>query len=261
MTRCRPLAVVIVAFLVLAEIGSKARAQADDSLNSYRFVPRLSTLHQTGGFAGFDVRYIVRGTYDFVQEDIEPWLSRVKFADVDAWASSIEPGPTPAYVLSLDETLNMSGLVGRQLPVAAPFDVFSFEGKTGDGSAVRLLAAKLGPWMTLRGETKAPADSADVPEYQLHGVARQLPSADLNVDGLVDKQDLATWGQDFAASLSYGAGLLAWQRQAGEAVPEMTNVDAMLGAILASPTIGAVPEPTAGAIAVAGLACFARRRR
>jgi hypothetical protein len=186
------------------------------------------------------------------------WGQHAKFDNVDAWASH----PILAYVLNLDDVLNLSGLEGHQLPVASPFDVFEFRGKAQDGSAVKLLAAQIGPWLRLRGETTPPVGSADMFTYRLRALAHRTPFADRNEDGTVDAADLAAWTQ---ATPRNGIDLLTWQRQLGESAPALEAIDASLDAALASlgsSAAGAVPEPCSASLAVAaGAALLAARRR
>jgi len=78
-------------------------------------------------------------------------------------------------------------------PVAAPFDVYQFDGTTQDGSSVKLIAAEIGPWLRLRGETTPPPGSADFFSYELRAVARRVPFADFTQDDAVDRADLEKW--------------------------------------------------------------------
>ena len=258
-----------------------ADGQEISSANSYRFLPKLSVLNETGGFAGVDVDYRVMGTFDFTVDPVSiaiwPPQRSAKFSNVNAWASH----PILAYVLPLDQTLNLSELTGRQLPVAAPFDVYRFDGKTDDGSAVELYAAQIGPWLRLRGATTAPPGSADFFEYDLSAVARRMPLADFDGSDLVDDADLAKWSSRFGLKstsldglaqgdgngdgVTDGADFLAWQRQVGEEVPNVAGLDAMVDAALATlaattASAAVVPEPSALALLVCGLAVLIRRR-
>jgi hypothetical protein len=233
--------------------------EAPEKVASYRFLPRFSVLNETGGFYPRDIDYRVRGTFDLVT-DYNPatdvWGQQAKFANVDAWASH----PILAFVLDLDDVLNLSGLEGRQLPVASIFDVFQFTGKTPDGSAVKLFAAQIGPWLRLRGETTPPVGSADMLTYRLSAIAHRTPFADLNEDGVVDAADLAAWT---SAPAPNGADLLAWQRQLGEVAPSVKSLDASLDAALASlgGAAGAVPEPCSAMLALAAAAWLLAARR
>jgi hypothetical protein len=188
-----------------------------------------------------------------------------------------------AYVLPLDQTLNLSGLTGWQLPVAAPFDVYQFDGTTQDGSTVKLIAAEIGPWLHLRGETTPPPGSADFFEYELKAVARRRPFADFTQDDAVDNADLATWSSRYGLKataldslaqgdanedgVSDGADFLEWQRQAGEVAPALASLDAMVDAALATlavngtASLAAVPEPGSLGLLVIGIGCIVLRRR
>ncbi|MBL9161311.1 MAG: PEP-CTERM sorting domain-containing protein [Planctomycetaceae bacterium] len=260
-----------------AAAAGPARGQSEipDFVRNYRFIPRLSTVSETGGFAGVDNKYRVLGSYSFILSPA-PWDASAKFAGVNAWGNLISDGPTPAVVLDVDQAFNLSGLKGRQLPVAAPFDVFAFEGTTDDGSSVRLMAAALGNWMYLRGGTTPPPNTADFFTYGIQAVARQQPGADFNLDGLIDRVDLQRWTSRFnsvtadAVDLADangdfivdGADFLAWQQQLGDDAPDFSGVDATLSAILASSSTAAVvPEPATGLLALLALAAAASRRR
>jgi hypothetical protein len=269
-------------WIAIASLAVAGRAQTV-SVDHYRFLPRLSVLNQSGGIGGFDVDFRVMGKFDFELQlgptDVWPTEYVAKFTNVDAWASH----PILAYVLPLDQTLNLSGLTGRQLPVAAPFDVYQFDGTTQDGSTVKLIAAEIGPWLHLRGETTPPPGSADYFEYELKAVARRRPFADFTQDDAVDNADLAKWSSRFGLKttaldgldqgdanedgVADGADFLEWQRQAGEVAPALASLDAMIDAALATvaastpASIAAVPEPTTLGLGVCGIAIILLRRR
>ncbi len=257
----------------VASLTPSSQAQdPPERLDHYRLLPRLSTLHQTGGIAGFDLRYRLLGKYDFRRGS--GWTAEASFENAEIWGLIISDGPTPAIVIDVDEVLNLEGLKGEALPVAAPFDVFKFTGETGDGSSVRLLAAVIGPWMYLRGGTQPPEGSADFFEYELRAVARSRPFADFNGDGVVDAADYTVMrdsgamdGAGAASSddLTAGAGYAEWREQFGETVPDFTAYDAMMNAAAAgsgAAAATAAPEPTSVSILVVGglIVAFLRRR-
>lgn len=262
--------------LLVALLAASAVAQTV-STDHYRFLPKLSVLNQSGGFGGFDVDHRVMGTFDFEIEigptDVSPTEYVAKFSDVNAWASH----PILAYVLPLNQTLNLEGLVGRKVPVAAPIDIYRFDGETNDGSSVELYAAQIGPWLHLKGTTTAPPNSADFFEYELKAVARRTPFADFDGNSSVDSIDLAKWAGRFGLKttagdtlgqgdanndgVTDGADFLAWQRQVGEVVPTAESLDALVEAALATvrpasqSSIAAVPEPAT--LSLLGVALFA----
>ena len=260
--------------LVLAATGSLTTpSQAQDPaelLDHYRLLPRLSTLHQTGGIAGFDLRYRLLGKYDF-RHGIG-WTADASFENAEIWGSILSDGPTPAYVIDVDEILNLEGLKGEALPVGAPFDVFKFTGETADGSSVRLLAAVIGPWMYVQGGTRPPVGGADFFEYDVRMVARSRPFADFNGDGIVNAADYTALrnsgglnGAGAAGSddVTAGAGYAEWKEQFGETVPDFLALDAMMSAAAAGlGAAAAAPEPASlGLALVVGLflACWRRR--
>jgi hypothetical protein len=272
----------LVASLCIALAGvapSIATAQVELKLgrSSYRFLPRYSVLHESGGIYPREVDFRVFGTYDFVIEpsplDVWPPIYDASFDEVEAWGSH----PILAYVLPLNQVLNLEGLKGQQLPVAAPFDVFRFEGTTQDGSSVELFASIIGPWMRLRGETTPPPGSADFLEYTINAIAHETPFADFDANVVVDEADLTSWTRFFGRTASVapsmgdadddgvvdGTDFLAWQQQLGETKPPVAELDAAMDAALASlsANIAAVPEPSSPALVAIGVALAALKHR
>lgn len=254
-------------FLLLVVVGSFAAeqcaAQATVSTH-YRVVPRLSTLHQTGGFAGIDVNYRVMGEYDFVRGSN---TGGPKFANAELWGSLLGSGPVAAYVVDVDRIFNLKGLTGKPLPVFAPYDVYKFRGVADDGSSIDLVATTLGPWMYLRGWTQPPPGSADYFTHQLKALARSGPFADVTADGVVDAADFAlmrktnfTGGSDVSA----GAGFAEWRQQFGERIPDLAAMDAVIDAALSGASLANsnVPEPACfGLVMSTAFLMFGVRRR
>jgi hypothetical protein len=210
-----------------------------------------------------DFRYRLSGEYDFDRGG--DFNRMASFENAEVWGSLISDLPTPAVVIDVDEILNLDGLKGTQLPVAGPFDVYRFEGRTADESSVELFATLIGPWMYLRGDTDPPPGSADFFEYQIRALARRGRSADLNEDGVVDSADYVLARDTSGLSgndLARGAGLAEWREQFGETIPDLTEMDAMMGAALASfVSAGAVPEPSSLAIVFVAAAILTTARQ
>ncbi|MBX3427311.1 MAG: hypothetical protein KF688_16655 [Pirellulales bacterium] len=263
---------------------SAQASDGPDALRSYRFVPALSTLRESGGFAGFVTDFTIRGSFDFVTyygygSGPEPSIVRkALFDDVEAWASH----PILAYVLNVDRELGLSTLSGTLAPLGLPIDVYRFTGSNDDGHPVELYTASVGRWLYLRGETSPPC--CDFFKYEVRAVARLATLADRNRDGQVDRGDLTQWGSDFglpaAAALddsnALGAGVvdggdfLAWQREASAAPPDFATLDAAISAALASSSdaatiasVAVAPEPATLILGIvaAGLAWGRRSRR
>jgi hypothetical protein len=264
MLRRRPIAVALalaVAMLV-ALAPTIGLAQQPAVLDHFRLIPRLSVLHETGGFGGFNNRYRLTGEFDLAHD--AGWAGDASFENAEVWGSKISPFPTPAVVEDIDLLLNLEGLEGAKLPVAAPFDAYRFRGKIRDGSTIDLFAAHIGPWLGLRGFTTPPPNVNDYFEYELRAVARQRPVADFNDDGVVDAADLAAWASGQRPSIAsapvHGGDFLAWQRQLGEAPPDFEAVLSTLIAA-ANPSLAAVPEPNAAVLALGASLVAAVRRR
>jgi hypothetical protein len=243
-------------------------AQGPGVVDHYRLIPRQSTLHESGGFAGFDLDYRLLGDYGFARSTSSTTTAGVKFVNPEIWGSLISDGPTPAYVIDVDEILNLAGLQGKLLPVAAPFDVYQFQGRAADGSSVNLYASLWGPWMYLRGATQPPPGSADYFEYQLKVLARKGPFADANADGVVDASDYALLRKTAVAGgtdAATGASLADWRAQFGETMPDLNAMDAAISAAAGSSlSTSSVPEPACWLLLVVATAVsssYCRRRR
>jgi hypothetical protein len=267
-----------LALLGIAPSVSTAQDELRPGQSNYRFLPRFSVLHESGGFYPREVDFRVYGTFDFVIEptplDVWPPIFPARFDDVDAWGSH----PVLAYVLPLNQVLNLEELRGWQLPVAAPFDVFRFEGKTQDGSSVELYASIIGPWLRLRGGTTPPPGSADFLEYSIRALARKTPFADFDDSGHVDWSHLTKWRGGFSEAtptvdpvrigdanndrLVDGADFLSWQQQLGAIEPPLAELDAAMDAALASLTsnVAAVPEPSSMTALATGVMLVVLRR-
>jgi hypothetical protein len=221
----------------------------------YQFLPRASVLNQSGGFAGVDINWRVRGTFDFSITQsplaISPPFHYAEFENVEAWGAH----PHRDELLDLNDALNLEAIIGGQtIYPQQPPRAFTFHGTTGDGSSVRLQAIMEGPWFYLRGGTTPPPGSADYFKFTIRAMARRTPVADLNDDGVVDRNDAASWSTQFGSPLS-GADFLEWQRQLGEAAPSVASMDAALDAAIAASANSAattVPEP--GAMIIAAIA-------
>lgn len=268
MMRLRAFSIGCVLLIGLLLGLNRTLAEPPDILTSYKFVPSLSTLRQTGGIAGFDWKMPVCGTYDFAtglryepRIPADAMLTRyAEFKNVNAYGAhpTMDPG------LSLDYVFNLSGLDGE--PVyrdPAGLELYRFKGTAGFNepfSQVELLAARWGRWMYLRGHTEGPC--CDFFEYELRGIARQLPSADWNEDGIVGADDLDQWIGNYGGQLS-GRDFLAWQQQFGEVAPTLAAFDGMMNEALAAMTapLASVPEPAGLCLVVVGVACACCGRR
>src|SRR5262245_48231047 len=270
MNRLFPLQLLVaLGALCFSTSASHAQPGPTDVVDHFRLVPRLSTLHQMGGIAGLELDFRLTGEYDFRQRLDERREARFEHAEI--WGSQLSDLPTPAYVLDVDEILNLEGLKGEALPVLAPFNVYKFTGETSDKSSVNLFAAVLGHWMFVRGNTEPPPESADFFTYRVQWLARSRPFADVSGNGIVDAadyvliRDAETSGVAIGSELDGTAGVsyADWVQQFGETIPDVAKIEAVIGSAVASVATGSVPEPASvsvvllGCVLVAGL----RQRR
>ncbi|QDU89765.1 hypothetical protein Pla175_31600 [Pirellulimonas nuda] len=250
-----------------ATILATAGAYADHPifLQEYRVLPAHSVIHQTGGFAGVDVRYRLKGEYDLATGfDEGRRFAEFTRAEITGLNRSLSTVSDSIGALDVDQALNLLGLEGRFVPLGLSHNVWEFSGQSGDDSSVHLLAAQRGPWMLLRGVTTPPPGSADFFQYNVRWLARTGPSADMNGDGAVDAADYTSLRD---GHLDGGADIALWRSQFGEQA-DIAELDGMMDAAWAAKSgvaSGAgVPEPSGlvllGTIASA-LVCRWRRTR
>jgi hypothetical protein len=282
MKRAVFLARVVLLFVLAALAGGKALAQVEDDLRRppdilrhYRFIPRLSSLEVTGGFAGIEQTFFPRGTFDLhTGYRFDPrafpsvFLPFARFENVRSWL--VPDGPLD-FVWDTDDTLNLSGLNGW-FRAGEPNHLF-FRGFDGQGQPFKLMAVQRGRLLHLVGENDP--GCCDFFHYKFDAFAHLAPYADFNVDGRVDRGDLdvlmANMGKRAEASFEQGDtdgdgdvdgnDFLAWQREIGEATPLSAFADdSMAEASFIS--AAAVPEPTTlAAAAAAALFVWTQRRK
>jgi len=250
--------------------ATQSFAQLHDWFSQYRFLPRHSTLQVEGGFAGVEVLANIFGTFDFYDEADglcdSCFIRSPQFLSVDATA--INPADFGPYSFDVDQALNLTGLEGEQLPVAAPFDVFKFRGEDGQGAPMNLTVIKLGRWMYMHGENDP--GCCDFFNYEIEAIARRTPFADFTHDDRVDAADAAAWIGAYGTNAggdangdedSDGGDFLNWQRQLGDEMPSMESF-AALAALSSGPAASSVPEPSTLVLRLGmGLGGIGRRRR
>ncbi len=242
----------ITALILSALFSGSISAQSLTVLDQYRFLPRHSTLHVEGGFAGFDILADIGGTFSFVNNSIFPSPQILPFAaffDVDAVA--INPTDFGPYSFDIDETLNLTGLIGEPLPVAAPFDVIKFHGEDGQGARMDLTVIKFGRWLYMNGSNDSPC--CDFFDYEIEAIARRTPFADFSDDAGVDGNDLTTWTRSFGYDArgdadgdndTDGGDFLSWQRQFGDSMPSLETFATVAALSSQQAVRSAVPEPS-----------------
>lgn len=256
---------LVAVLSVLCVAVSPSQAVPPDQIDSYRLLSRLSTLTQTGGFAGVNNRYHVEGEYDFRREwsggrPSEPLELGVRFTDADLRAPLGEL--LPAF-LDVDETLNLESLRGELLPqpfAFTPYEVYRLEGIINDGapasplesSTIELFAVTLGPWMYLRGETTPRPWMADFFEYEIRALARTGDWGDFpdwNDDGLIDAADYTVLrdlaeGPALEPPVGWDSLFQELNMAYGEGVPSLDAFDAAITNALSQQGATAVPEPS-----------------
>lgn len=250
---------VALAFLV-GLLSARAYADPPDILRDYRFITDKSTVNVTGGIAGVSMPLNILGSFGLVTGYSYDYggptahaPSLVPFAAfTDVKAILFDPrraSPMPSPGWDLDQTLNLSGLMGR---FTVPSDLF-FLGADGQGQALRLQATLSGRLLHLTGGTSDPK-CCDFFNYKVDAWAHQTPWADFNADDRVDAADFTIWQQNFGSTVAAGTAgdangdsivdakdYAIWRAQLGQS-------DASLGGS------SAIPEP--GTLVLTVMAIF-----
>jgi len=146
--------------------GGTAEASKSDlgpasGTNLYVFVPELSTLLQTGGFAGVRRPHTIEGQFELA---IDFEAGTASFTDVSAVGTYEGP---PSRTLDVGETLNMTALVGS----VGQDGSIRFTGEGANETAILLTLTFKGDSVHLGGNTTPPPGSADFFIFELDAVA------------------------------------------------------------------------------------------
>lgn len=254
----------LFAVAVCLGLAATSTAQPPNRLEHYRLLPSHSELVQSGGFAGIETRYRLRGEYDFLQEwtggtPTEPLELVPRFDNVDIRAPY---GPMLPAFIDVGHLFNLELLRGELIPqpfAFTPFEVFRFEGIANDSPAaspleqslVEMYAVTYGPWMYLRGETIPRPWTADYFEYDLRALARAGGWSDYNEDGVVDASDY-TAIRDTASMLAAPSNAwleessARWRNDYGDRAPDLALFDNAIELALSQQRDGVtIPEPAA----------------
>lgn len=282
-------AVLLALGAVEASVASTLSAFPFGQVDSYRILPKFSSFTQTGGFAGVQQRYRLRGGYDFKQQSsfilrvneagqlYETFEPTARFLNADVRARL---GPDLPGFIDVDQLLNLENLHGFLVPqplAFTPFKVYRFRGHIADSiaaspseqSTIDLFAVLYGPWMYLRGETTPPPHTADYFAYGIRALARTgRPWADMNEDGVVDTADYTLLrdardrldGFDSTDFYAIETTIADWQEQYGQRAPDPEIFElAIRSALAQQSSLASVPEPGAGVIVLLAAACWRRR--
>lgn len=255
----------LVAFASLLSLSTAAVAAGPfDIVKTYRFIPRLSDVVESGGITGRELDYSAWGKFDlnFGPEVSIPELPiHPSFENVQSW---LNPDSPLTYVLITDEVFGLSRLEGNYKRQ----DRIVFTGTTAQGTPVKLEASFAGRLLKLTGETHP--GCCDQFAYSISAIAVTGPYTDFNFDGTVNAADYTVlrnhMGLASGAKLEQGDAdgdgdvdrddYVAWKQDLG---------NSPAGAFLQEPpanNFAAVPEPaTIIVLVMALLAAPARRRR
>ncbi len=206
-------------------------------LSSWRFVSSESVVGISGGFAGFNLEYRVRGDYDLTLDLFphEADAPNAKFADVNAHLV----GPPPFAGEDLNAFFNLTSLEGfiqdtldsvtSDAAINEPLSIV-FEGSDRQGVPLRIETLITDNLMFLRGRNRIEDTCCDLFGLKIDAIARRIPSpfdADFDEDGDVDGNDFLLWQVGFPTRQGAmrsdgdadgdqdvdGIDFLVWQRQ------------------------------------------------
>jgi hypothetical protein len=263
MTRATSRLVVLAALFSCP--GVAAFADPFDVIQSYRFIPRLSSVVESGGITGRELDYSVWGKFNL---NLGPEVSipeleiHPKFENVASW---LNPDSPLTYVLHTDQVFGLTRLEGSY----RRNNRITFRGTTEQGTSVKLDVTLAGPLLKITGETHP--DCCDQFAYSIDALAYRGPFADFNFDGTVNSADYTTWrnhlGLTAGATLDQGdadgdgdvdhADYAVWKRDLG------TEIDLSGFADAESLAFSAAPEPSSIALllcTIVGLGSTSRRR-
>lgn len=160
------------------------------NLVTYTFDPALSTVLQTGGFAGVHETLTVTGTFSL---GIDFLHQAVVFTEVDAALS----GSIFCEGCTLNGVFNLTGLTGRPA-IDREGPIVLFEGPAEHGGVDNAVRVVLRPnpdlhTISLTGSVTPPPFTADFFSFNLDAVANLtdlVRPGDFNGDGVVDHLDI-----------------------------------------------------------------------
>jgi hypothetical protein len=142
--------------------ASKSKCGPASGTSQYTFLPDLSAVLQTGGFAGVHWPHRLEGQFSLTIDFNDVTAS---FADANAVATSDGP---PVRTLDPNEVFNMTALAGA----IGENRTIEFVGKAANGSDVALTLTFVGDLVHLVGQTTPPAGSADMFLFSIDAWAR-----------------------------------------------------------------------------------------
>jgi len=230
---------VAVAALLSSVVSHHALADPPDILREYRFITSRSTVHVTGGFAGWDMDLAIQGRFGLVTgyeysttpTGIPTLNPYAQFVDVDAILFnplSLAPMPVPGW--DLDDTLNLTGLEGT-FQTGNPTRLL-FRGEDGQGQPIAIEATMHDRLLHIVGENDP--SCCDFFEYKIDALAYLKPYPDWNLDDSIDAADYVSLRKLAGIEDEYGA----WQELFGANVAEVGS-----DAFSANVDSPAVPEP------------------
>ncbi|MBN2129076.1 MAG: right-handed parallel beta-helix repeat-containing protein [Sedimentisphaerales bacterium] len=148
--------------------GGTAKASKSDvgpvsTTNVFTFVPGLSTLFQTGGFAGVHWPHAIEGQFTL---SVDFTAGTAWFSEVDAVGTYAGP---PARTLDVGEALNMTALAGSIEQDGS----IRFTGEGANETAIELTLTFKSDSVQIRGNTTPPPGSADFFILEMDAVALQ----------------------------------------------------------------------------------------
>ena len=141
--------------------ASKSEIDPVSVTSAFRFVPELSTLLQTGGFAGVYWPHTIEGRFEL---SVDFTAGTASFTEVNAVGTYEGP---PARTLDVGEALNMAALDGSVEQDGS----IRFTGEGNNETAIELKLTFKSDAVQIRGNTTPPPNSADFFILEMDAVA------------------------------------------------------------------------------------------
>jgi len=252
-------------YVALCIFATQSAADPPDVLRNYRFIPSHSTVHVTGGFAGYNLDLEIAGQlglvtgYDYGVDPtahIPTLKPHAEFVNVNGYLFnplSLAPMPVPGW--DLDKTLNLSGLNGTFR--AGDPNHLLFQGDDGQGQPIKLSATVYNKLLHIVGENTP--GCCDFYHYEIDAFAHLMPYPDFNLDGSVNAADYVGLRKSDGSQDDYSA----WAAEFGSDIDAEISA-AMLADSASSLSEASVPEPTTLTLVAGCLfasSCYRRRGR
>jgi hypothetical protein len=255
---------VILSSAAVCIFAPHSAADPPDILRNYRFIPSHTTVHVSGGIAGYNLDLEIAGQlglvtgYDYSVDPtahVPTLVPHAEFVNVNGYLFnplSLAPLPVPGW--DLDKTFNLSGLDGSFR--AGDPNHLLFKGNDGQDQPIKLSATIYNRLLHIVGENTP--GCCDFYHYEVDAFAHLVPYPDFNLDGSVNAADYVGLRKSGGSQDDYSD----WVSEFGSDLEAEISA-AMLAERESLLSEGSVPEPATLTLVggcVIAISCYRRRR-